>query len=138
MKQTKSNQGVIVILYPLALLSLLGLLSLIPQLYDLPLNEESVYWRDWRIVVLASIIPMGLYFLGLSIIRSWKERIIYCLFNSFALYFTSLVSLIWLLIKSFALLEWQIPFYDELGLSLAIGIVISCGVLFLSIKIIED
>ncbi|MGP2427770.1 hypothetical protein V1954_21355 [Yersinia sp. 2538 StPb PI] len=138
MKDTAFNRAVIAMSYPLALLLLLGLLSLIPQLYDLPLNKESVYWRDWRIVVLASIIPMGLYFLGLSIIRSWKERIIFCLCNLFALYFISIVFLILLLIKSFVLLEWQIPLYDELGLSLAIGIVISCIVLFLSLKIIED
>lgn len=138
MKDTIFNRTVIAISYPLALLFLLGLLSLIPPLYDLPLNEKSVYWRDWRIVVLASIIPMGMYLLGLSIIRAWRERIIYCLCNLFALYFISIASLIWLLIKSFVLLEWQIPLYDELGLSLAIGIVISCIVLFLSIKIIED
>ncbi len=138
MKDTIFNRTVIAISYPLALLFLLGLLSLIPPLYDLPLNEESVYWRDWRIVVLASIIPMGMYLLGLSIIRAWRERIIYCLCNLFALYFISIASLIWLLIKSFVLLEWQIPLYDELGLSLAIGIVISCIVLFLSIKIIKD
>lgn len=134
MKQTKSNQVVIVILYPLALLSLLGLLSLIPQLYDLPLNEESVYWRNWRIVVLASIIPMGLYFVGLSDIRSWQDKITYCLFNSFALYFPPVVSLIWILIKSFALLEWKIPLYDELGLILSTGVVISCLILFFIIK----
>ncbi|HEN3636737.1 TPA: hypothetical protein U5E40_001332 [Yersinia enterocolitica] len=138
MKDTAFNRAVIAMSYPLALLLLLGLLSLIPQIYDLTLNEKSVYWRDWRIIALASIIPMGLYFLTLSIISSWEGRVMHCLCNTFALYFISLVHLLWLLIKSFVLLEWQIPFYDELGLSLAVGIVISCGLLILSIKIIED
>ncbi|CNI40068.1 Uncharacterised protein [Yersinia pekkanenii] len=138
MKDTVFNRAVIAISYPLALLFLLGLLSLIPQMYDLSLNEESVYWRDWRIVVLASIIPMVLYLVGFSIICSWRERIIYCLCNSFTLYSISIAYLIWLLIKSFVLLEWQIPLHEELRLSLITGVVISCVALFLSIKIIED
>ncbi|BET65010.1 TraR/DksA C4-type zinc finger protein [Yersinia pseudotuberculosis] len=133
-----THRIVIAISYPLALLLLLGILSLIPQLYDLPLNEKSVYWRDWRIVALASIIPVGLYFVGLLIVRTWDERIIYCLCNSFALYLVYIAFFIWILIKSFVLLEWQIPLYDELGLSLAIGVVISCIVLLLSFKIIKD
>lgn len=134
MKETKFNRAVIAMSYPLALLLLLVLLALIPQIYDLPLNKVSRYWREFRIIVLISIIPMSLYFVGLSDIRSWQDKITYCLLASFALYLISMTSLLWMLIKSFVLLEWQIPLYDELGLSLATGIVISSIGFFFIIK----
>lgn len=130
MKETKFNRAIVAMSYPLALLTLLGLLALIPHIYDVPLNKVDRYWRELRIIALISILPMSLYFLRLSILRAWKERVIYCFLNSFALYFVSVFSLVWLLIKSFIFLEWQIPSYDGLGLSLWLGVIISCATLF--------
>lgn len=69
MNNTPLKRTIVAILYLLALLLLLGLSSLIPLIYELPPDIESVYWRTLSFIALVSITPMGLYLLVLLIVN---------------------------------------------------------------------
>ncbi len=138
MKETKFNRVVITMSYPLSLLLIIGLLALVPIFYELSSVEVSDSWVVWRVVVLSSIIPMGLYLCGLSVIRTWNERVIYCLCNSFILYVPCFLLFICLLIKSFVLLAWQSPHSEVLVFHLIFGGFFSCAALLISMKIIQN
>ncbi|CNF29592.1 Uncharacterised protein [Yersinia kristensenii] len=69
MKNTPLKRTIVAILYLLALLLLLGLSSLIPRIYELPPDIESVYWQALCFIALVSITPIGLYLLALLIVH---------------------------------------------------------------------
>jgi hypothetical protein len=138
MKDTKINRAVIKVTYPLSLLFIICLSSFIPSVDNLPPSEASVYWQQWRIVVLASIIPMVLYFAVLSISDSWEAKVNYFILNTFVLFFPVIVLFLWFSIKSFVLFKWQIPTYYDVVYYLIVGGCFSFFTIFISIYLIED
>lgn len=74
MKNTQLKRTIVAMFYLLALLLLLGLSSLIPIIYELPPDIESVYWRTLCFIALISITPMGLYLLALLIVHLLDKK----------------------------------------------------------------